>query len=190
MPIRMLRDWTDSEPVNELDDGAEVLFVRLMMKADDYGRFSANPKLIRSLCFPLRDGIRESDISRRLSECEAAGLIAIYEAKGKPILQIVKFGQRLRQRTAKYAEPPPEVSRRIAELCGECPQVAASGGLNGTRIEPEQEYEQEPEWNRVIKFSLWSGATAEELKTPSGAQRAFECVREHGLCTDDERLLV
>jgi len=139
MPIRMLRDWTDSEPVNQLDDGAEVLFVRLIMKADDYGRFTANPKLIRALCFPLRDGIRESDIARRIAECETAGLIATYSDNGKPLLQIVNFGQRMRNgMKAKYPPPPDSAASR-----GVPPQVAAERGnpppeWNGIELESEK----------------------------------------------------
>ena len=105
MPIRMLRDWTDSEAVNCVSCQAEVLFIRLIMKADDYGRFSANPKLLRSLLFPLKDGFRESDISSWLKEIETAGLIATYQAEGKPLLEIVKFDQRLRARKSKWPEP-------------------------------------------------------------------------------------
>jgi hypothetical protein len=139
MPIRMVRDWTDSEPVNTLDPPAEVLFLRLIMKADDYGRFTANAKLIRSLCFPLKDGIRESDIARQLVACEKAGLIATYTAQGKPLLEIVKFGQRLRNSKAKY-DPPPS-----AASCGELPEVPATSGLNGIETESESDVESEAE---------------------------------------------
>lgn len=122
----MLRDWTDSDAVNQLDDGAEVLFVRLIMKADDFGRFTADPKRIRALCFPFKDGIRESDISRRLAECHEAGLIALYQVADKPLLEIVNFGQRMRDgQKAKF--PGPNDGVRIP------PRVAAERG--GTRPE-------------------------------------------------------
>ena len=52
MPNRILRDWTDSEPVNSLSVHAERLFVRLIMKADDYGRLTDHPKLLRAMLFP------------------------------------------------------------------------------------------------------------------------------------------
>ena len=105
MPLRMLRDWTDSEAVNDVSWQAEVLFVRLIMKADDFGRFSANPKLLKSLLFPLKDGFRESDISSWLQEIEAAGLIATYQCESKPLLEIVKFDQRLRTKKGKWPAP-------------------------------------------------------------------------------------
>jgi len=83
MPNRILRDWIDSEVVNSLSWQAEIVFTRLLMKVDDYGRFPANPRLLRSLLFPLRDGLRDADITRCLVECEKAGLIAIYNIEGK-----------------------------------------------------------------------------------------------------------
>ena len=107
MPNRILRDYTASLAVNQLDYLGECLFVRLIQKADDFGRFYGNPTLIRSLLFPLKDGLRDSDISARLAACEKAGLIRVYESSGKPFIEIVKFGQRLKECTkSKFPEPP------------------------------------------------------------------------------------
>lgn len=105
MPNRILRDWTDSEKVNEISFQAEVLFVRLIMKADDYGRYTANPRLIKSICFPLKDGLRDADISRFLAECEKAGLIAVYKIEEKSFLEIRNFRQRTRASVSKYPAP-------------------------------------------------------------------------------------
>lgn len=109
MPNRILRDWTDSDAINSLSWNAEVLFIRLIMKVDDFGRFSASPKLLRSLLFPIRDGIRDADILRWLAECEKSGLIRVYTSQNdaKPLLQIEKFQQRSRAEKSKYDEPPP-----------------------------------------------------------------------------------
>jgi hypothetical protein len=104
MPDRILRDCTDSVPINSLSWQAEVLFYRLIMKADDFGRFTANPRLLGALAFPLRD-VRETDLSRWLTECVTAGLVVTYEAEGKKCLLLKKFGQRLRTKRAKYPAP-------------------------------------------------------------------------------------
>jgi hypothetical protein len=110
MPTRILRDWTDSETVNKLDNFSEVVFLRLIMKADDFGRFSGNPKLLRSLLFPLRDGVKESEIDKALSICEKAGLIVRYIVSGKSLLEIVNFKQRTRARVSKFPAP-------VADTC-------------------------------------------------------------------------
>ncbi len=107
MPNRVLRDWTDSERVNELSVHAERFFTRLIMKVDDFGRFTANVKLLKANLFPLlTDSIRETDISRWAAECEKAGLIVVYEVQSKPYVQINSFKQRLRQAVEKYPPPP------------------------------------------------------------------------------------
>lgn len=105
MPQRILRDWTDSEIIDKLKFEEEVLFTRLIMKADDFGNYHAKPQLIKSLLFPLKDGIRVSDIDRWLKNIEAAGLIRSYTHNGSPFLNIVKFGQRLRQTKRIFPEP-------------------------------------------------------------------------------------
>lgn len=111
MPNRLLRDWTDSEIVNQLDATAEVLFLRLIMKADDFGRFTSNPRLIKSLCFPLRDGLSDENIGQALEECEAAGLLRRYESEGKRCLEIRNFNQRLRAFKSRYPAPPENLKK-------------------------------------------------------------------------------
>jgi len=118
MPNRILRDWTDSERVNQLSWQAESVFVRLIMKVDDYGRFTANSRLLKALLFPLKDGLRDTDISRWIAECEKAGLIRVYTASdkdGRPkqFLEIGRFGQRSRAEKSKYPEPPADYSQSI-----------------------------------------------------------------------------
>lgn len=106
MPNRMLRDCTDSESVNRLGWQAEVLFYRLIMKADDYGRYHADPQLLKSYLFPRKE-IRTADIARWVAECETSGLIACYVgADGKPYAAIRNFKQRTRAKISKFPDPP------------------------------------------------------------------------------------
>lgn len=105
MPNRILRPWVDSEAVNGLTEAGEVFFIRLIMCADDYGRFYGSPQLLKSYLYPLKDK-RVADISRLIAECVKAGLIADYEVSGKRYIQIVKFRQQVRRRESKF--PPPQ----------------------------------------------------------------------------------
>lgn len=137
---RMLRDCTDSEKVNLLKAHAEVLFYRLMMKADDYGSFYANVKLIKSNCYPLRtDAVRDADITRWMDELLKAGLIVVYMNAGKSYLRILNFGQRLRNQKKRFPDCPPEL------LINELPQSAAIGGDWPPELELEDELEDEVE---------------------------------------------
>lgn len=103
MPNRILRDCTDSEPINSISDAAEKFFYRLIQKADDFGRFHGHPKLLRPILYPLQlDRIREADLDRLIAECERASLVRRYEADGKVVLEILKFKQQIRSTHSKF----------------------------------------------------------------------------------------
>jgi hypothetical protein len=105
MPNRILRDWTDSYRVEALTAAGERMFVRLIMKVDDHGRFHADPRLVKSACFPLLT-VPDTHVGRWLDELDAAGLIVRYEVAGRKCLSICGFAQRLRAKRAKF--PPPD----------------------------------------------------------------------------------
>ncbi len=71
MANRVIRDWTASESVDLLTVKAEVFFTRLIMKADDYGNYTGNPKLIAAALFPLKM-YDVSSILMWMEECEKA----------------------------------------------------------------------------------------------------------------------
>lgn len=79
-----------SDRVNELDWAAEVFYRRLMSKVDDHGCYDARTSVLRATLYPLKvDRVREADISRWMTACQKAGLIVLYEAEGKPYLQVL-----------------------------------------------------------------------------------------------------
>jgi len=169
MPIRMLRDWTDSEAVNNLSANAEVLFIRLIMKVDDFGRFTADPKILRPLLFPMRlEQTREADLQRQLQELEKAGLVRLYEHAGKRLMEIVKFDQRMRAKHSKY--PGPEQAK-ILDTCQSydghvsvtCQSYDGHMTAERNRIESESESESEKNNAHVDKDSF---LIPEVLKTP------------------------
>ena len=145
MPNRIIRDWTDSERINNLSFQAETLFVRLMMKADDLGTYHANPKLIKAFCFPLKN-IRESDITRWLQELTSAGIIALYNADNKPYLHIINFGQRLRQVNPKFPQMPKNELDKF--MSATCQQYVSSPPLE---VEVEEEVEEEKKYIKKEK---------------------------------------
>ncbi len=118
MPSRIIREgWLESEPVNQLDAQAERFFLRLCLRADDFGRYHANPKLLSSTLFPLKADIRITDIPRWIAACEKAGLLRCYSSDHKPLIEIRKFGQRTRAKKSKFPDPPPD----DGHLPGICP---------------------------------------------------------------------
>lgn len=132
MPTRLLRDWTDSDRFDGLSAEAERLFVRLLMKADDYGRFHAEARRVRAACFPLANGSACRRIEAAIAELAERGLVIRYEVDGKALLAIPRFGQRLKQSHPKF--PPmdgqsdnwlPEDCRRFRELPGTSGNIRA-----------------------------------------------------------------
>jgi len=105
MPNRILRDWTDSYHIEKLSAEEERLFTRLLMKADDYGRFHGDPRLIRSACFPLLASVTDADVSRWVQECLDSQCLVGYEVNGRRYLAVVEFKQRLRNEASKFPSP-------------------------------------------------------------------------------------
>lgn len=104
MANRILRDWTASYAVDSLSEGAEVFFTRLIMKADDYGCYYGDTKLLNSTLFPLRDYSNDKVLKWR-NECFKAGVIIIYLVDNREYVHIPNFGQRLRTMNSKFPKP-------------------------------------------------------------------------------------
>lgn len=103
MPNRYIREsWIDSAAVDQLDAASERFFLRLILKADDFGRYTANPVALKNTLFPLKEDVRSTDSSRWLAACEKAGLIRCYETPKGRFLEIPKFGQRARATASKF----------------------------------------------------------------------------------------
>ena len=114
MPNRILRDWTTSETIDELSLGAEVLFTRLIMKADDYGNYTANIKLVKAALFPLKD-YEEGQIASWVNECARAKILKIYVHDGKSYIHIPNFGQRLRAMKSQYPDYVPTNDSQVSD---------------------------------------------------------------------------
>lgn len=154
----MLRDWTDSAKLDAISAEGERLLTRLIMKADDYGRFHAEPRLVRALCFPLSESIKSESVRKWLDELHKAGLIFVYEAEGKAVLAIVNFGQRLKQSRAKFPELPGE-NHDWLPTSGNFRELPGTSGLN--RIENEEERKRKalprPTLPEIVEFTRTIG---------------------------------
>jgi len=107
MPNRILRDWTDSTRIEHLNAEEERFFVRLMMKADDFGRFHGDERLLKSALFPLLTDIRLSSVRQWRDKCVAAELIHLYQdERNRYFIEINNFKQRTRATESKF--PPPD----------------------------------------------------------------------------------
>jgi hypothetical protein len=114
MPNRYIRESAiESEPVNALSCQGEVFYRRLLNRADDFGRFTANLALLRASLFPLQlDKVSEKDVARLLKEAEDCGLLATYGVDGKRFVTIAKW-EKGRAQESKYPPPPEDICKRL-----------------------------------------------------------------------------
>lgn len=104
MPNRILKESIrTSDSINQLSWLEEVLFYRLMVSCDDYGRFDGRIAIIKGTCFPLKD-ITVKDIEKALNKLVAVGLVGHYEVAEKPYLQLLAWErhQTVRAKKSKY----------------------------------------------------------------------------------------
>lgn len=148
MPERILRDYTTSEKFDGLAGGPEQLFIRLLTKVDDYGRFDGDPVNVRGACYPRAESLRANTVDAWLKELSDHHLILCYQVFGKRFLAVINFRQRLRTGTGgampKAKFPPPvgkamdfrpddgdwraETAVPLEKTGGEPPEVPAGSG--------------------------------------------------------------
>lgn len=95
----LLKSYPDSDKINAVSEGAEVLYVRLVAASDDGGRYPADPAWVLARLFTLRmtSGLKEKAIADRLDELSRVGLIEIYAVGERRYLQIVNVFRTLRK---------------------------------------------------------------------------------------------
>jgi hypothetical protein len=123
MPNRILREGLlESPAINALAAESERFFVRLMLRADDFGRYHANPAMLANMLFPLRRDIEPEMVEKWLDECRQANLLLVYEVDGKQCLAIAKFGGKPRAQQSKFP-PPPENCEHLHADARNCAQM-------------------------------------------------------------------
>lgn len=204
MPNRILKESIcRSEDVDALSLFEEVLFYRLIVSCDDFGRFDGRPKIIKGTCFPLKN-YTDKDIEKALKKLSAVGLIVMYEVDGKPYLYLKKWSdhQRVRNQQGKYPAPN-DNSRRVAADCGglqqiaadrgELRRVAADCGPNPIQSESELESESERESEGESEYeggylSTQSKAKKHAFRPPTVEQVQAYC-EERGNNVDAQRFV-
>ena len=125
MPNRYIRESAiESEAVNSLSWQAEVFWRRLLNRADDFGRFTANAALLRASIFPLQlDCVSEADVQRMLAECEAAGLLFVYSSSCKQFIILNKW-EKGRAKESKYPPPDDDTIKRMQTYVYRCSHMS------------------------------------------------------------------
>jgi hypothetical protein len=122
MPTRMLHESAcTSLKLGQISDSAEVLFYRLLTKADDHGRYFASVPIVTGQCVPLKKW-KIGTVEKALQELDKVGLIKLYEVGGERYMIISKWKEHQRIRAEKSRFPDP------ADTCGQLRATAVNCG--------------------------------------------------------------
>lgn len=108
MPNRILKESICvSDSIDSLSWFEEVLFYRLIVNCDDFGRFDGRAAVIKNRLFPLKDDLTLGTVKAAIQKLVSAGLVITYESMGKPYLYLPTWSahQTARAKKSKYPAP-------------------------------------------------------------------------------------
>lgn len=108
MPNRILKESIcTSDSIDSLSWFEEVLFYRLIVNCDDYGRFDGRISVIKNRLFPLKDNVTNQTIKTAIEKLASVELVTLYVFEGKPYLHLPSWGshQMIRAKKSKYPTP-------------------------------------------------------------------------------------
>jgi hypothetical protein len=131
MPQRFLRPGiTTSKRWNRCDYFSQTFYMRVLTLVDDYGRYDADPELLRSHAFPFGDPegnpVHLQTIVSGLQTLVNKELILIYQIDGKEYLQLLRWKENARS-NSKYPEPPKkDVCKQLQTIDNKCLSPSSS----------------------------------------------------------------
>lgn len=108
MPNRIIREGIlTSQRIAKLGWAEECFYRRLMSVVDDFGRYFADPCLLRAACYPRQlSKVSDADIEKWLQATEKAALVSVYPAQdGERYLEVLDFNQQVRAKASKFPSP-------------------------------------------------------------------------------------
>jgi len=114
MPNRIIKESARTSPtLAALSDAAERLFWRLVTMADDYGRFEADPYIVRGACVPILNWSipKVARCLKEMTEAKSTAdvpLLSYYFVGGRRFAQMNGWSrhQRPPRLASKYPDPP------------------------------------------------------------------------------------
>lgn len=208
MPNRIIKESIcTSDGIDSLSWFEEVLFYRLIVNCDDFGRFDGRIAVIKNRLFPLKEDLTARNVRNGVMRLVSAGLVALYEVEGKPFLYLPTWNdhQSVRAKRSKY--PPPEQGVNTSE--SNCMQMLADASKcprnpiqSNTESYSESNTESNSEakeaaferfWNVYPKKVGKQAAKKAFAKVREDVQTLVEAVERHKLssqwCAEDGRYI-
>ena len=142
MPNRIIKESIcTSDSISQCSWFEEVLFYRLIVNCDDYGRFDGRTAVIKSRLFPLVDGLTLKSVEDAIKKLASLGLVSCYEAEGKPFLFLPTWNehQNIRAKKSKYPQPENICIQMISDDC-KCPCNPIQSESNPNPIRNPESY--------------------------------------------------
>lgn len=95
----LLKSYPDSEKINAVTEGSETLYTRLIAQSDDLNHYYGEAAMVLGKLYTRRmcaGQVNLKEVQRRIDELANARLIEIYEADGRPYVEIVNCCKDLR----------------------------------------------------------------------------------------------
>lgn len=141
MPNRIIKESIcTSDSIAELNWFEEVLFYRLIVSCDDFGRFDGRVAVIKNRLFPLKDTVTVKAVETAIDKLVRAGLVTLYMFEGKPYLHLPTWERHQSIRAKKSKYPAPEDGVIASEIiCKQTQENVPVIQSNPIRIQSESE---------------------------------------------------
>jgi hypothetical protein len=106
----------DDEKLGALSRDARLLFIGLITRADDHGRFRSHAAVVRGQVFPYDDDLSIADVERLLQGLASAGRIQLYDHEGQRYGSIPTWARHQRVDNASQSELPDPPAANCGEL--------------------------------------------------------------------------
>ena len=124
MPNRIIKESIcTSDSVDQLSWFEEVLFYRLIVNCDDFGRFDGRTAVVKNRLFPLKENLTLKNVDSAIKKLARIGLVTLYESDGKPFLFLPTWNehQNVRAKRSRYPEPEIICMQMNSDDC-KCPR--------------------------------------------------------------------
>jgi hypothetical protein len=104
------KDFFGDPKVGTLSPGCRLLFQSLWVHADDTGHGIADPRLLKSQCFPYDADITADQVQQWMDVMSGAAMVRQYEVEGQKYYLVVNFAKhQIINRPSHFAFPKPSL---------------------------------------------------------------------------------
>lgn len=174
MPNRILREGIlASARMARLGWADEVFYRRLMSVVDDFGRYYADPGLLRAACYPRQlNKVSDSDIGKWLRACVDAALVRVYPAAdGECYLELLDFRQQVRAKESKFPDA-------LSECAADAKQAPANAHLD-VSVSVDVDVPRAQRAKRPSRGPMPDGFGVSERVKAWAAERGFDRLEDH-----------